>query len=109
MASQQPTNNKNKGRILPFRSRMSRSWKAKLVLRDQSRSPVRDLSEYSRLPEDEDHPHRMFVNLLAFLALSFIIGCGIWLAENLSARDNRGCGRIDPTDCLPNPAPPDPK
>jgi hypothetical protein len=59
MASQQPTNDESKGRVLPFRPRPSRSWNTKLRLRDQSRSPVRDLSEYSRRPEEDDYAHRM--------------------------------------------------
>jgi len=105
MASQQPTKDEDKGRVVPFRPRTSRSWNAKLRPRDQSRSPVADLSKYSRAPED-DYRHRMFMNLLAFLVLSFIVGCGIWLADNISDRDkNLSCGRIIPTNCVPTPGP----
>ena len=76
--------NRRKGRVLPFRPRAPHSWNAKLRLQDRSRSPVRDLSKYSRGPEEDDYPHRMLMNLLAFLVLSFIVGCGIWLADNMS-------------------------
>jgi hypothetical protein len=104
MASQrQPSTGEEKGRVLPFRPRTSRSsWNAKL-LQDESRSPISDLSEYSRGPEEEDYPHRMFVNLLAFLALSFIVGCGIWLADNISERKDQDCGRISRENCTPVP------
>jgi hypothetical protein len=102
MALQQPTKDEAKGRVLPFRPRASHSWNAKLRLRDQSRSPVRDLSKYSRAPEEDDYSHRMFINLLAFLVLSFIVGCGIWLADNISESNKaRDCGRISPTNCVP--------
>jgi hypothetical protein len=104
MASQQPTKDKDSGRVVPFRPRTSRSWNANLRLRDQSRSPVADLSKYCRGPEEDDYPHRMFMNLLAFLVLSLIVGCGIWLADNMSDRDkDSNCGRISPTNCVPMP------
>ncbi len=110
MASQQPTKDKDSGRVLPFRPRTSHSWNANLRLRDQSRSPVADLSKYSRAPEEDDYPHRMFMNLLAFLVLSFIVGCGIWLADNISDRDkDLNCGRISPTNCVPTPGRSDPR
>src|SRR5271154_7075728 len=105
MASQQPTKDEDKGRVLPFRPRAPHSWNSKLRLRDQSRSPVADLSKYSRGPEEDDYPHRMFMNLLAFLVLSFIVGCGIWLADNMSERNkDQDCGRISRTDCARIPA-----
>jgi hypothetical protein len=107
MASQQPTKDEGKGRILPFRPRMSRSWDAKLRLRDQSRSPIGDLSEYSRGPEEDDYRHRMFINLLAFLVLALIICCGIWLADNITERKDQDCGRISRENCTPIPAPAD--
>ena len=68
-----------KGRILPFRPRAPRSWNAQLRLRDQMRSPVDDLSKYSRGPDEDNYRHRMMMNLLAFLVLALIVSCGIWL------------------------------
>jgi hypothetical protein len=49
----------------------------------------------------------MFMNLLAFLALSLIVGCGIWLADNISERKDQDCGRISRENCTPVPAPAD--
>jgi hypothetical protein len=47
----------------------------------------------------------MLMNLLAFLVLSLIVGCGIWLADNMSERDtDQNCGRISRTHCVPVPA-----
>ena len=109
MALGQPTKDEERGRVLAFRPRTARSWNAQLRPRDPSRSPVRDLSKYCGGPEEDDYPHRMWMNLLAFLVLSFIVGCGIWLADNISPIDNRGCGRIGPTDCLPISAPSNPR
>jgi hypothetical protein len=108
MASQrEPSKGEEKGRILVFRPRMSRSWNPKLRLPDQSRSPVSDPSEYSRGPAEDDYGHRMFINLLAFLVLSFIVCCGFWLAGNISERKDQDCGRISRENCTPIPAPAD--
>jgi hypothetical protein len=97
----QLTKDVEKGRVLPFRPSAPNSWNARLRLRDQSRSPVSDLSKFSRGPEEDDYPHRMFMNLLAFLALSFIVGCGIWLVDNMSERiKDQDCRLISRTDCV---------
>ena len=111
MATQrQPSTGEDRGRVVPFRPRTSRaSWNARL-LPGQPRSPVSDLSKYSRGPEEDDYLHRMFVNLLAFLALSFIVGCGVWLADNISETNkDQDCGRASQTNCRPIPASPDPR
>jgi hypothetical protein len=103
MTSQKPSKNEERGRVLPFRPRASRSWNDKLRLRE-SRSPVNDLSRYSRSPEQDDYHHRMLMNLLAFLVLSFIVCCGIWLTDNISPRAKvRDCVLIDRTNCAPIP------
>jgi hypothetical protein len=48
----------------------------------------------------------MFVNLLAFLVLSFIVACGIWLVDNMSERNkDEDCVRISRTNCVPIPGP----
>jgi hypothetical protein len=104
MASQ-PMKDMDKGHVLPFRPRAPHSWNARLRLRDQSRSPVSDLSKCSCGPDENDYPHRMFMNLLAFLVLSFIVGCGIWLAYNIAERNNdQDCRLISRTYCVPIPS-----
>jgi len=103
MASQ-PTKDVDKGRVLPFRASAPHSWNARLRLRDQSRSPVSDLSKFSRGPEEDDYPHRIFMNLLAFLVLSFIVGCGILLVDNMYERNkDPDCRLMSRTDCVPIP------
>jgi hypothetical protein len=75
-------------------------------LRDRWRSTVPDLSKYSRGSEEDDYARRMFVNLLAFLVLSFIVGCGIWLVDNMSERNkDADCVPISRTNCVPIPGP----
>jgi hypothetical protein len=107
MASQ-PTKDVDKGRVLPFRPSAPKSWNARLRLYDQSRSPISDLSKFSRGPEEDDYPHRIFMNLLAFLVLSFIVGCGIWLADNMSERNkDQDCRLISRTYRVPIPGPSD--
>jgi hypothetical protein len=104
MASQR-TKEVKKGRVLLFRPSAPHS-NERLRLGDRSRSPVNDLSKFSRGPEEDNYPHRMFMNLLAFLVLSFIVGCGIWLANNMSEwHKDEDCGRISRTYCVPVPGP----
>jgi hypothetical protein len=101
MTSQEPSKNEEKGRVLPFRPRPARSWNAKLRLREP-RSPVDDLSKYSRGPEEDNYRHRMVMNLLAFLVLAAIVYCGIWLANTMSeVRKNQDCALSGRTNCAP--------
>ena len=104
----QPSQEKKKGRVVPFRPRSSRGWNAGLRLHEERHSPVEDLSKYLRGPEEDSYRQRVRMNLFALLALAFIVGCGIWLANNISPTNMyRDCGRIDPTECVRAPAPPD--
>jgi hypothetical protein len=104
----QPSKDEEKGRVLLFRPRPSRSWNAKLRLRDQPRSPVNDLSKYSRGPEEDDFRHRMTMNLLAFGVLSLIVVCGIWLTNNISKKTrDLDCVLVGRTNCAPIPVPSD--
>jgi hypothetical protein len=100
MTSQQVPKKWEEGRVLPFRPRASRFRNDKPRRRDQPRSPVCDLSAYSRGPEEDDYRHLMLMNLLAFLVLSLIVFCGIWLADSLSQRPKDQCPSAY---CLPVP------
>jgi len=110
MTSPEPSKDEEKGRVLPFRPRAPRSWNAQLRLRDQSRSPVDDLSKYSRSPDEDNHRHRMVMNLLAFLVLALIVYCGIWLANTLSQlRKDQDCVLSGRTNCAPIQVPVNPR
>jgi hypothetical protein len=110
MTSQEPSKDEEKGRILPFRPRAPRSWNAQLRLRDQPRSPVDDLSKYSRAPDEDNYRHRMVVNLLAFLVLAVIVYCGIWLANTMSQlRKDQDCVLSGRTNCAPIKVPVNPR
>src|ERR1700693_70053 len=92
MTSQQVPKTWEEGRVLPFRPRASRLRNDKPRRRDQPRAPVSDLSAYSRGPEEDGYWHLMLMNLLAFVVLSLIVFCGIWLADSLSQRPkDQGC------------------
>jgi hypothetical protein len=106
MTSQEPSKDEEKGRVLPFRPRTPRSWNANLRPRDKLRSPVEDLSKYSRDPDDDNFQHRMKVNLLAFAVLAIIVACGIWLTSTMSEmRRNQDCVLSGRTNCAPIPVP----
>jgi hypothetical protein len=104
MTSQGPSKDEEKGRVLPFRPRKPRSWNAHL--RDRLRSPVEDLSKYSREPDEDNFNHRMKVNLLAFAVLALIVACGIWLTNAMvEKRKNQDCVLTGRTNCAPNQVP----
>jgi hypothetical protein len=99
--------NGENGHVIPFRPRALRPSKGKPRPRDFTRSPVPDLSKYSREPEEDDYRHRMRMNLFAFAALSLIVYCGIWIADNMSERTKvQDCILIGRTNCAPIPVPP---
>src|SRR5271155_5035993 len=107
MLPQKPLKNGDNGHVIPFRPRASRPSKGKPRRRDYSRSPVPDLSKYSSEPEEDDYRHRTRMNLLAFAALSLIVYCGIWIADNMSERAKvQDCVLIGRTNCAPIPIPP---
>jgi hypothetical protein len=110
MTSQKPLKDEETGRVLPFRPRAPRSWNAQLRLRDQTRSPVDDLSKYSRGPDEESYQHRMVMNLLAFLVLTLIVFCGIWLANTMAQlRRDQDCVLTGRTNCAPIQVPANPR
>ena len=110
MTSQKPSKDEEKGRILPFRPRAPRSWNAQLRLRDQMRSPVDDLSKYSRGPDEDNYRHRMMMNLLAFLVLALIVLCGIWLTNTMAQlRRDQDCVLAGRTNCAPIQVPTTPR
>ena len=110
MTSQKPSKDEEKGRILPFRPRAPRSWNAQLRLRDQMRSPVDDLSKYSRGPDEDNYRHRMMMNLLAFLVLALIVSCGIWLTNTMAQlRRDQECELTGRTNCAPIQVPASPR
>jgi hypothetical protein len=103
MASQRPSKDEGPSRVVPFRPRASRSWNDKLRLREP-RSPVNNLTKYSRSSEQDDYRHRMLINLLAFLVLSLLVCCGVWLTDNISPGAKvRDCALIGQTNCTPIP------
>jgi hypothetical protein len=108
MSSQGPSQDEEKGRVLPFRRRTPHSWNEHLRLRDRMRSPVEDLSKYSRGPDEDNFHHRMKVNLLAFAVLALIVACGIWLANTMAdMTKNQDCVLTGRTNCSPIHVPAD--
>src|SRR5271156_2636746 len=94
--------NEENARVIPFRPRAPHSWNGKSRLRVQTRSPVPDLSKYSGAPEEDDYRQRMLINVLAFLVLSLMVYCGIWIADNMSQRAKvQDCVLMDRTNCAP--------
>jgi hypothetical protein len=101
---QAPQRSEKTGQVLPFRPR-ARSRNEKLR-RKAARSPVPDLSKYSRLPDEDDYRDRMRMNLAAVLVLAVTVWCGIWIADNISQRPwDQDCAPVGRTKCVPVPAP----
>ena len=102
MKSQEPQRDEEKGRILPFRPRIPRARNDNVRRPGPLRSPVDDLSKYERARENESYRQRMVNNLLAFLVLSLIVYCGIWLANTMAQlRANQDCALTGRTNCAP--------
>jgi hypothetical protein len=107
MTPQEPLRTEERGRVLPFRPRAIRTRTEKLS-REQSRSPVPDLSRFQRLPEDDDdYGHRMLMNALAFAVLSLMVFFGVWIADNMTQRTQvQDCILLGRNNCVPIPVPP---
>jgi len=74
------------------------------------RSPVDDLSKYSRGPDEDNYRHRMMMNLLAFLVLALIVSCGIWLTNTMAQlRRDQDCVLTGRTNCAPIQVPASPR
>lgn len=64
--------------------------------------PVEDLAKYERGEETDDYRHRMIVNVAAFLAVTALIGVGIWLADTMATmRKNQDCVLSGRRGCTP--------
>ena len=102
MKSQEPRPDEEKGRIVLFRPRIPRARNDNLRRPPPLRSPVDDLSKYEQDRENDNYRHRMINNLLAFVVLSLIVYCGIWLANTMAQlRTNQDCVLTGRTNCSP--------
>lgn len=102
MKSQEPQRDEQKGRILLFRPRTPRARNDNLRRSAPVRSPVDDLSKYEQGRENDNYRQRMVNNLLAFVVLSVIVYCGIWLANTMAElRAEQDCALTGRTNCAP--------
>ncbi len=102
-----PQRSEETGRVLPFRPRARARGEH---LRQIARSPVPDLSRFSRLPEEDDYRLRMRMNAAAFLVLAVMVWCGIWIADNMIQRPaDQDCAPVGRINCAPLPAPSEPR
>jgi hypothetical protein len=102
MKSQEPQRDEEKGRILLFRPRTPRARNDNLRRSGPLRSPVDDLSRYEHGRENDDYRKRMVNNLLAFVVLSVIVYCGIWLVNAMvQLRTEQDCALMGRTNCAP--------
>lgn len=110
MKSQEPQRNDEKGRVVLFRPRTPRARNDNLRRPDLRRPPVDDVGKYARGSEDDNYAHRMTNNVLAFLVLTLIVCCGIWLASTMAQmRQDQDCVLSGRTNCLPIKVPNDPR
>jgi len=104
MKSHEPRQDEETGRIVMFRPRVPRARNDNLrrAPPEQRRPPVDDVGKYARGSEDDNYAHRMVNNLLAFLVLSLIVFCGIWLANTMAQmRQDQDCVLSGRTNCSP--------
>jgi hypothetical protein len=110
MNSQEPRRDEEKGQVLLFRPKVPRARNDNLRRPDSRRPPVDDVGKYARGSEDDNYQHRMVNNVLAFLVLSLIVCCGIWLASTMAQmRRDQDCVLSGRTNCSPIKIPDDPR
>ena len=110
MKSQEPRPDEEKGRIVLFRPRIPRARNDNLRRPAPLRSPVADLSKYEHDREHDNYRRRMVNNLLAFVVLSLIVYCGIWLANTMAQmRTDQDCALMGRTNCAPIKLPIEPR
>ena len=110
MKSQEPRRDEEKGRVVIFRPRIPRARNDNLRRPELLRSPVDDLSKYEHDRENDNYRHRMVNNLLAFVVLSVIVYCGIWLANTMARlRTDQDCVLTGRTNCSPIRVPAEPR
>jgi hypothetical protein len=92
-------------RVVPFRrpgAPPTRGSWPRAPRKQQSPSPVDDLAEYERDPDEDNYRHRMTVNLAAFLAVVVLALAGAWLAFKLAEmRKNQDCILSGRRNCMP--------
>ena len=85
------------GRVVPFRRRGSLFG----INRPQP-SPVQDLERFERTDEDDDYPHRMWMNAMATVVIVLLIAGGIWIANSMATmRKNQDCFLSGKRNCNP--------
>jgi hypothetical protein len=95
MAAERSDPTEEAGRIIRFRPRapdpsQSPAWPDRVRPKDPS--PVDDLGRFARGGDDDDYPHRMTMNALAFLACFLLAVAAVWLADQLAEmRKNQDC------------------
>ena len=95
MVERNPFPSENDSRVVKFRSGSAST-------RPLPKPPVEDLAKYERGEDSDDYRHRMIVNVAAFLAVTALIGVGIWLADTMAAmRKNQDCVLSGRRGCTP--------
>jgi hypothetical protein len=61
-----------------------------------------DLSRYEQGEAPDDYRHRMLMNVLAFLAVTLLVGVGLWIADTMATmRKNQDCVLSGRRGCTP--------
>jgi hypothetical protein len=103
----QPPRDDERGRVISFRPRVPRARDDNRHWPRLLRPQVPDLGNYERRRDVDDYRQRMANNLLAFLLLCLLVGCGIWLANAMAdMRAGLDCALTGRTTCGPIRLPP---
>jgi hypothetical protein len=101
---EQPANRPD-GRIVDFReAAASRARAAQQAAARQS--PVADLAQYERPPDEDDYRHRMGTNGIALVFIAILVIAGVWIADTMATmRKNQDCVLSGRRGCTPVEAP----
>jgi hypothetical protein len=99
------SSNRPDGRVVDFReAAASRARAAQEAAARQS--PVADLAQYERAPDEDDYRHRMVTNGIALAFTAALVIAGIWIADTLAVmRKNQDCVLTGRRGCTPVEAP----
>jgi len=91
MASEEPRQGEERGRVLPFTPRRGPA-RPNIRLVEPKETPVEDLAKYAAPDDEDDYPHRMKTNAAAAVFVLVLVLCGYWLADTLAEmRRNQDC------------------
>lgn len=110
----EPDHPEHSADVLPFRLRSrpgTRSFPGFDRQANDNLEPVDHLAQYEQHRDDEDEPidyrHRMVMNVIAVVVVTFLVGAGVWIADTIAEMQrDQDCVMQGRQNCAPIEVPP---